>query len=401
MYGFINISALVLRSHRSPSTCSIGYAALPRPVECSYDRQFVLVTPRNCMRSTHRVENVSPLSLESEQQWIRLSAQAEEDGRYDDLGQLEKDVGGDSFGGASGSSSGGSGGGGRGDDPDDKSRGEILAQYGKAEMDIPDDVRTLTGESLGAYLRSTKGGLSGWLARFWPGWRRRVAADPEFPFKLLMEETIGLGLTASGMLAARGRRILSELDFAICDMSVGATMNFVLVYLLTPALGARTGGPLSRLPANLFAKGAYSFPARIGGFFYRGALFAGCGFAASIVGTSASQVLVAVRRAVSDGDSTSQPRLPNVFVNSAAWAGFMFVSSSPRYQTVAGVERLLFSFAPEAVAKLSSAALRTGNNIIGGITWVAWARAIGLQKVEDSSDVSEDVPSINIVPAAE
>lgn len=287
--------------------------------------------------------------------------------------------------GGGGKNGGGEGGDGFGDDSDEPSaRQDVLAQHGKTEGDIPEDIRGLKTSDLKEYLKATHGGLTAWLARIWPGWRRRVAADPEFPFKVLMEETVGLGLTASGMIAAKGRRILAELDFALCDLCVGATMNFLLVYLLTPAFGARaSGGMLAKLPANLFAKGQYSGLARLGSYLYKSALFSGSGFAASIIGTAASQGLVAVRRTInarSGKAKDSYPPLPNIFVNSAAWAGFMFVSSSPRYQAVAGVERLLFGLAPEAVAKIGSGVLRTANNILGGATWVAWVDAIGLQK---------------------
>lgn len=283
----------------------------------------------------------------------------------------------------------------RDDSEEPSARQDVLAQHGKTEADIPQDIRGLKASDLNEYLKATRGGLTAWLARLWPGWRRRVAADPEFPFKVLMEETVGLGLTASGMIAAKGRRILAELDFALCDLCVGATMNFLLVYLLTPAFSARANSSLiARLPASLFAEGQYSILARLGGYLYKGALFSGCGFAASIIGTTASQGLVSVRRAIGSAQgekaTDSYPPLPNVFVNSTAWAGFMFVSSSPRYQAVAGLERLLFGFAPETVAKIGSGALRTANNIIGGATWVAWVDAIGLQKTDDGDIIKSN-----------
>lgn len=287
---------------------------------------------------------------------------------------------------------GGGGTGSNGDDDDngdgEYSRSEVLSKYGKVESEIPQDVTKISPSELDAYLKATRTGLSAFFATIWPGWRLRVAADPEFPFKLLMEQTVGLGLTVSGMVVARGANILNELDFAICDTIVGATMNFALVYLLTPVLGASSGGVLSRLPANLFAKGAFSVPTRIGGFLYKTTLFSLCGFAASIFGTTASQGLVSLRRSATknvkkEGEGQVQPELPNLLVNSAAWAGFMMVSSSPRYQALAGVERLLFSYTPETIAKIGSASLRTGNNILGGATWVMWAKAIGLQKSEE------------------
>lgn len=279
--------------------------------------------------------------------------------------------------------------GGSGDDGDD-GHAALLRQYGRADEVLPIDIAALPATQVAAYLEATKNGFVRWLSKIWPGWRRRVAADPDFPFKVLMEETVGLGLAASGMIAARGKDILNELDFAFCDIAVGGTLNFILVYLLTPAVvagGAVRSGMLARLgkatgqlPANVFASGGYSLGSRVASFLYKGALFSVCGFAGSLVGTSLSQVLVLVRRTVArkDGEVAEKP-LPNVAINSAAWAGFMFLSSNPRYQTVAGLERVLFAVAPEAVAKAGSGALRTANNVLGGAIWVWWARAIGLQ----------------------
>lgn len=214
------------------------------------------------------------------------------------------------------------------------------------------------------------------------GWARRVQADKDFPFKVLMELTVGLGLAASGMVAARGARIWDELDFALCDVAVGATLNFLLVYLLSPVAGAKVGR-VAALPANLFAVGNYGAAERLAGFVWKGVLFAACGFAGSLVGTGASMGLVKVRTLVRErkgGEEKVEHPLPNIFVNSAAWAGFMFLSANPRYQALAGVERLLFSRAPVAVAKAGSAAARTANNVIGGAMWVIWARYLGIQE---------------------
>lgn len=204
-----------------------------------------------------------------------------------------------------------------------------------------------------------------------------------------MEETVGLGLAASGMIGARGKEIWNELDFAFCDIAVGGAMNFILVYLLTPTIGGsvvgagvigKVMGRMGMLPANVFSKGAFSMTQRAGSFAYKGVLFAGCGFAGSLFGTSMSQMLIGVRRLLAkEGEGGEAKQLPNVAVNSAAWAGFMLLSSNPRYQAVAGIERGLFHFAPDTVAKIGTAVLRTGNNILGGATWVWWAKAIGLQ----------------------
>ena len=277
--------------------------------------------------------------------------------------------------------------GGRGDGDQDDDLESALRSTNRTLDDLPENARNLGPESLLSYVQATSSPLSAFLARVWPGWMRRCAADPEFPFKVLMELTVGLGLSSSGMIAARGKDILKELDFALCDIAVGAAVNFILVYLLTPAwapAGAKLG-PLARLPANVFIAGNYSIASRLGCLFYKSALFGVCGFFAAIAGSTASQGLIAVRKLAAP-DATVDSKMPNLLNTAVAWAGFMALSANPRYQAVAGVERALFSLTPDAVAKVGSAALRTGNNVVGGAAWVWWARYVGLQPKQQVVD---------------
>lgn len=244
--------------------------------------------------------------------------------------------------------------------------------------------------------------MGGFLASVWPAWRRKVLGDPAFPFKLLMEETIGLGLAASGMIAARGPNIMNELDLCACDIAVGGTLNFILTWMLTPsapmagaaaAAAAVAASPsaltrtLGGLPANVFSAGSFTVGQRVGAMVYKGGLFSVAGFAGALVGSSTSAALVGLKRrraaatlAASGGAPIVEEPLPSVWATSAGWAGYMFLCANPRYQLLAGVERVAFSAAPLRLAQFVSAAGRTVNNVAGGSLWVVWARAIGLQK---------------------
>ncbi|GJQ11096.1 hypothetical protein GpartN1_g2887.t1 [Galdieria partita] len=264
-------------------------------------------------------------------------------------------------------------------------------------QELPQHLWSLNTEQVTAYLAVTSGGIVRILAKAWPAWQQKVLADPNFPFKLLMEETLGLGLGFSGMIAARGKQILKELDFAICDLAVGAAMNFILVWLLTPSISIhqlKNSGSLqqylSNLPAHCFAASssniAVSLNQRIAAFLYKGFLFASCGFLGSMVGTTVAYFLLYIRRKMLK-DTSSSRQLPNLFVNSLAWAGFMFLSSNPRYQILSGIERLMFHVMPVSVARISTGVLRTLNNIAGGASWVIYARAIGLQKQANEQQI--------------
>lgn len=72
----------------------------------------------------------------------------------------------------------------------------------------------------------------------------------------------------------------------------------------------------------------------------QGCIFAVVGMAAGIVGTAASNGLIAVRKAL-DPKFVPQNELPNIPLNAAAWATHMGVSSNLRYQLLNGFEMVL------------------------------------------------------------
>jgi len=288
-----------------------------------------------------------------------------------------------------------------------------LAAAGRTFEQLPLEVRNAAPAEAAAYLKATSGAVGGFLASYWPAWRRKVLGDPAFPFKLLMEETIGLGLAASGMVAARGANIMNELDLCACDIAVGGTLNFILTWMLTPsapingaaaAAAAAAASPsvigrtISQLPANVFSAGAFTNAQRAGTAVYKGSLFSVAGFLGSLVGATTAATLVGIKRrraavatAAAGGVAVVDEPLPSVWATSAAWAGYMFLCANPRYQLLAGVERMAFERAPVRVAQLVSAAGRTVNNVAGGSLWVVWARAIGLQKKVDVAPAGTSV----------
>ena len=54
-----------------------------------------------------------------------------------------------------------------------------------------------------------------------------MLADPNFVYKLLIEQTVGLGLVMSGTIAARGKDLLKELDFFLTDCTVGKLFSIL------------------------------------------------------------------------------------------------------------------------------------------------------------------------------
>ncbi|CAA0842118.1 Protein of unknown function (DUF3411 [Striga hermonthica] len=217
------------------------------------------------------------------------------------------------------------------------------------------------------------------------GWRLRVRADPQFPFKVLMEELVGVSACVLGDMASRPNFGLDELDFVFSTLVVGSILNFALMYILAPT----PSGPAQTLPSifsgsppsHMFEPGPYSFPARLGTFVYKGLVFGAVGLAAGLLGTAISNGLIAARRRVDPGFEPPNKPPPTV-LNAATWALQLGLSSNLRYQGMNGIEYLLAKGLPPVVFKTSVLVLRCLNNVVGGMSFVALARLTGSQTVE-------------------
>lgn len=112
--------------------------------------------------------------------------------------------------------------------------------------------------------------------------------------------------TFSVVVIANCKGIIHEVDFATCDTFNGTTMNFVMVYLLTPTLAKNSVAEdastkavtelSAYLPANVYERGNYSFTLRMTWFRHKHALFSVSGFTTSIIGTSTRCRLVVVQQ---------------------------------------------------------------------------------------------------------
>ncbi|XP_047951617.1 protein RETICULATA-RELATED 3, chloroplastic-like [Salvia hispanica] len=245
--------------------------------------------------------------------------------------------------------------------------------------------------------KSPSSGSFGPIGAFLNGWRSRVAADPQFPFKVLMEELVGVSACCLGDMASRPNFGLNELDFVFSTLVVGSIMNFVLMYLLAPTMSSASvslpGIFASSPTSHMFEPGAYSLMSRLGTFVYKGTLFAGVGFAAGLFGTALSNGLIKMRKKMDPTFETPNKAPPTV-LNAITWAIHMGVSSNLRYQTLNGIEFLLAKGVPPAVFKTSVVGLRCLNNILGGMSFVVLARLTGSQSVDGGKgDESEKLVS--------
>lgn len=230
------------------------------------------------------------------------------------------------------------------------------------------------------------GGILGSLIR---GWEARVRADPQFAFKVLMEEVIGVGMCVLGDMATRPNYGLDELDLVFSTLVVGSILNFTLMYMLAPTAAA--GAVTKKLPGifasspagHMFESGSYSLLQRFGTFVYKGVLFAGVGFFAGIAGTGISSSLINVRKKM-DPNFVSQNESPPILLNSVTWAGHMGLSSNARYQTLNGLEFALAKVLSPSSFKIFVPLARGLNNVLGGASFVALARLTGSQPSDTS-----------------
>jgi hypothetical protein len=277
---------------------------------------------------------------------------------------------------------------------------QLLRKMNRPVESVPRELFTLDLKTAQTYLVATASGLPRFLTDRFPAWQAKMLADPNFFFKLVMEETVGMGLCLTGVVLARGDRLMKELDFVLIDTLVGAALSFVLLWLLAPSAtmqslhqrhlsSSSNAGPVSALqryfrtlPSCALAPASsatsYSWSQRAVAFLYKGSLFAIAGFMASVIGTSMGYALLALRKRLTGKEPEN--RMPPVLIMSLGWASFMFVSANPRYQVVTAAELFIYEKASPAVAKASTAILRTVNSIAGGATWVLWARAFGLNQ---------------------
>ncbi|KAL3654851.1 Protein RETICULATA-RELATED 3, chloroplastic [Castilleja foliolosa] len=212
------------------------------------------------------------------------------------------------------------------------------------------------------------------IGAFVNGWRSRVAADPQFPFKVLMEELVGLSACVLGDMSSRPNFGLNELDFVFSTLVVGSILNFVLMYLLAPTM---LSSP-STAASHMFEPGPYSLLSRFGTLVYKGTLFAIVGFGAGLVGTAISNGLIKMRKKM-DPNFETPNKAPPTLLNASTWALHMGVSANLRYQTLNGIEYLLDKALPPLVFKTFVVVLRCLNNVLGGMSFVALARLTGSQ----------------------
>lgn len=233
----------------------------------------------------------------------------------------------------------------------------------------------------------------------WKGWNDRVAADPQFVYKVLVEQIIGVGASVLGDMASRPNWGLNELDFVFATLVVGSIVNFSLMYLLAPtvstAASGAAAGPIAKIfseqtlrnmgapGGHMFERGQYTLAKRALNFAYKGGIFAGIGMCSGLIGTALSNGLLYARKKM-DPEFVLQNTPPNVVGNASCWALHMGVSSNLRYQVLNGMDMVLQPRMSSSVFRLVTSLVRGINNAVGGVSFVTIAKLMGVQKAAEA-----------------
>lgn len=219
------------------------------------------------------------------------------------------------------------------------------------------------------------------LAGVSPFLRDRLIANPRLAAVIAIETALGIATLLLAEVGARGDRLLAEVDFVICDLALVVATNIALVITLSPAapIGAAPAGlraKLAALPSAFLQPGRFSPAERLASFAFNAVRFGAIGVASSALGASATKGLVCLRERLTGQRPDVQ--LAPVLATALAYGAFVAASSSTRYQLVNAIEASVLSKLPLETSALS-AVLRLGNNYLGGVSWIWWARVAGVQ----------------------
>jgi Protein RETICULATA-related len=239
--------------------------------------------------------------------------------------------------------------------------------------------------------------LSNPLSFLLRGLRGRLAADPFFTQKLLVECGLDAAIIVGVNLAARQERFFPEIEFTFCQLAVSLLSDFALVYLLAPSIYRSAAAPgsfqykLEFLPSHVFQKSPsavtpFTKTSRFTTFIMKGVQYSGVGYAMGCLGAASVQGLIWMRERL-DPVFLPPPTVQSISGTAFAWSAFMGTSSNVRYNLVHGLEDYLYRKSARA-GTLGSVVLRLFNNYAGAAQWVF---------VTDSIDL--DVPWVPARPA--
>jgi len=228
----------------------------------------------------------------------------------------------------------------------------------------------------------------------------RMMADPQFVFKLAVEEALTVYGSLTYEAERRGKRFFKELDMVALNTASLMMATFGTAWVLAPSrsFGAaykfKWQSMLHGLPNQMFEKSTplrnYTGVSRSLGMAVKGAQLACVGAAIGASNTLANSALVKMRRAKSP-EYEPVMDVPSVRDNAGGMAAVMGLSGTIRYNALGGFERLVSS----RVGKLGhiqiiTALGRVANGALGDGTRLHW---VGMPK-RGSKIIDPDRPLV-------
>jgi len=276
----------------------------------------------------------------------------------------------------------------------------ILLSFSRSLESLPQDIAlavkegVISPELLRRYLQAERSWIGG-LLRLWKPFRDRFLADPQFLFKIAVQELIGNGTALASEIVVRGDEIWDEMEYVASDLIVGTVVEAAFVWILAPRVPfpSLTQTPnsglvrfLGSLPSHCFeassAARRFNILQRIASFFSSGFTYAMTGLGSGVVGTGITYGLISARQTFLDPEYEPHRPLPPVIENSLGWGAFMLLSANTRFQFLEGLELLVNSSlrSQQALVKFLIISLRFGNNYYGGVQFIQFFRWLGLQE---------------------
>lgn len=209
---------------------------------------------------------------------------------------------------------------------------------------------------------------------------RRMRADPNFLYKLLVEIAIDETTIAAVNISARGNPLgwTTHQALQVLSQAFNASLNdSSLVWFLAPKAArtdvpplssSSTGAPRSsRLPTHAFEPGNFSVPQRVLAVLQKTVMY-------SFLGAFNGSLSLMLSTAILLKTTPDLSHLCRAAVGGIITLG---ISSNIRYNIVNGIEVLIYSRVRENVARLGTIMLRTLNIYAGARIFITIARLVG------------------------
>ncbi|CAJ1958447.1 unnamed protein product [Sphenostylis stenocarpa] len=279
-----------------------------------------------------------------------------------------------------------------------------LAEGGRGLESLPEDLAAavtagrVPGSIMRRFFQMEESVVMRWLLKF-RGFRERLLADDLFLAKLLIESIVVIFTKAAAELERRKENFSKELEIVVANVVTGIVTGFVLVWFPAPTVShkpplAVSAGALAKLfygcPDNAFMVAlpgtSYTLLQRMGSVVSNGGKLFVVGTSAALVGTSITNALINVRKAVNKTYAAQADNVP-IISTSLAHGVYMSVISNIRYQVIAGIieQRILEPLLHRNKPILTAAyfTVRTANTYWGSLLWVDFAQWVGVRKIKN------------------